>query len=45
MFRADTNEVEAVVDWAKSCKLKVIDVDAGKRRVQVEGSVAAIIRR
>jgi kumamolisin len=42
MFGADQNEVEAVVDWAKSCKLKVIDVDAGKRRVQVEGSVAAI---
>ena len=42
MFGADPNEVEAVVDWAKSCKLKVIDVDAGKRRVQVEGSVAAI---
>ena len=38
----DPNEVEAVVVWAKSCKLKVIDVDAGKRRVQVEGSVAAI---
>jgi len=42
MFGADPNEVEAVVVWAKSCKLKVIDVDAGKRRVQVEGSVAAI---
>ena len=42
MFGADPKEVEAVVDWAKSCKLKVVDADAGKRRVQVEGSVAAI---
>src|SRR5271156_5044675 len=42
MFGADPKEVEAVADWAKSCKLKVIDEDAGKRRVQVEGSVAAI---
>src|SRR5271154_4379286 len=42
MFGADPKEVEAVADWAKSCKLKVIDQDAGKRRVQVEGSVAAI---
>ena len=42
MFGADPKEVQAVEDWAKSCKLKVTDVDAGKRRVQVEGSVAAI---
>jgi kumamolisin len=42
MFGADPKEVEAVEDWAKSCKLKVIDADAGKRRVQVEGSVAAM---
>ena len=38
----DPKEVQAVEDWAKSCKLKVTDVDAGKRRVQVEGYVAAI---
>jgi kumamolisin len=42
MFGADPAELEAVENWAKSCHLKVLGADAGKRRVQVEGSVAAI---
>ena len=41
-FGADPAELQSVEDWAKSCKLKVLDADAGKRRVQVEGTVAAI---
>jgi kumamolisin len=42
MFGADPQEMQAVKDWAKSCKLKVVDADAAKRRVKVSGTVAAI---
>ncbi len=42
MFGADPREMQAVEDWAKSCKLKVVEADAAKRRVKVSGSVAAI---
>ncbi len=42
MFGADPAELQSVEDWAKSCKLKGLDADACKRRVQVEGTVAAI---
>ena len=41
-FGADPQEMQAVEDWAKSCKLKVVEADAAKRRVKVSGSVAAI---
>src|SRR5277367_185563 len=42
MFGADPKELQAVEDWAKSSKLKVVEVDAAKRRVKISGTVAAI---
>jgi len=42
MFGADPQEMQAVEDWAKSCKLKVVEADAAQRRVKVSGTVAAI---
>ena len=42
MFGADPQDIQAVEDWAKSCKLKVVEADAAKRRVKVSGTVAAI---
>jgi kumamolisin len=42
MFGADPQEMQAVEEWAKSCKLKVVESDAAKRRVKVSGTVAAI---
>jgi kumamolisin len=42
MFGADTRELDAVVAWAKSSNLGVLDFDAAKRRVRVQGTVAAI---
>ena len=41
MFGLGPAEIKAVEDWAKSSKLTVLAADAGKRRVQVEGPVAA----
>jgi kumamolisin len=42
MFGADPQEMQAVEEWAKSCKLKVVESDATKRLVKVSGTVAAI---
>jgi kumamolisin len=42
MFGADPHEMQAVEEWAKSCKLKVVESDAAKRQVKVSGTVAAI---
>lgn len=42
VFGADPQEMQAVEEWAKSCKLKVVEADAAKRRVKVSGTVAAI---
>ena len=42
MFGADPQEMQVVEEWAKSCKLKVVEADAAKRRVKVSGTVAAI---
>jgi kumamolisin len=42
MFGADPKELQAVENWAKSSKLKVVEADVAKRRVKVSGTVAAI---
>jgi kumamolisin len=42
MFGADPQEMKGVEDWAESCKLKVVEADAAKRRIKVSGSVGAM---
>jgi kumamolisin len=42
MFGADPKELQAVEDWAKSSKLKVVEADVAKRRVKISGTAAAI---
>lgn len=42
IFGADPREIQAVEEWAKSSKLKVVEANAAQRRVKVSGTVAAI---
>jgi kumamolisin len=41
-YGADPEDMTKITAWAKACKLKVLDSNAPKRRVLVEGTVADI---